>query len=216
MNSRHRHRSGECDQPADLGFERRGWLGHQVLPRGWRRSATTTKPMPASNSGSESSMPMVMPPHRKPSWASGSRKQLAERAHHRVADREGADDEARAASGAACGSATSGSRTAPGPRAPPRRAGSDGAGTARPRGSETPWPRARRSAGPTARRSRNWRGGRERARSAPTAQVMSPSDRIGDAALAREQHDREHAAEEAAVERHAAVPHLAGSRAGGR
>ena len=41
-----------------------------------------------------------------------------------------------------------------------------------------------------------------------TAQVRSPSDRIGDAAPPREQHHRRDAAGEAAVERHAALPEL--------
>jgi hypothetical protein len=41
---------------------------------GFRCSAKAMIPMPAMKSGSESSMPMVAPPHRKPSWASGSRK----------------------------------------------------------------------------------------------------------------------------------------------
>ena len=42
----------------------------------------------------------------------------------------------------------------------------------------------------------------------PTAQVTSPSDSTGMPRLLREQIDRDHAAGEAAVERHAAVPQL--------
>ena len=58
----------------------------------WRRHMMAR---PASISGSDSSMPMVSPPQRKPSCGSGSRKSSQIDARDAVADRERADDEAR-------------------------------------------------------------------------------------------------------------------------
>ncbi len=76
----HRHRPVAGDAAADLGIQRGALLchhwaitGHHEC-RGWRRSAKAASPAPAMNSGMHSSMPMVVWPHRKPSWGSGSRK----------------------------------------------------------------------------------------------------------------------------------------------
>ena len=53
--------------------------------------------MPASIIGSDSSMPMVSPPQRKPSCGSGSRKNSQTKRASTVAEREDADDECPAA-----------------------------------------------------------------------------------------------------------------------
>ena len=58
---------------ADLDFERCQRLGHQLRRNGSALRAATMKTIPASISGSDSSMPMVSRPHKKPSCASGSR-----------------------------------------------------------------------------------------------------------------------------------------------
>ncbi len=72
--ARDRDRPARGDDGAQLGFER----GHRSSPQasrsGGRRSAMARKTSPARNIGIDSSMPIVNPPHRKPSCASGSRK----------------------------------------------------------------------------------------------------------------------------------------------
>ncbi len=69
----HRHRPGHLDAPADFGFERRG--RHRCQARsGGRFKAAAMKAKPVSISGTDSSMPMVIPPQRNPSCGSGSRK----------------------------------------------------------------------------------------------------------------------------------------------
>ena len=62
---------------------------------GGRFSAATMKATPVSISGTDSSMPMVSPPQRKPSCAIGLAKQFADDPRDRIADREHPDDEAR-------------------------------------------------------------------------------------------------------------------------
>src|SRR5215468_69038 len=62
-----------CDAPANFHVERGAIFRHHEWA-GWRRSAKVMSNTPAMNSGRQSSMPMVMPPHRKPSCGSGSRK----------------------------------------------------------------------------------------------------------------------------------------------
>ena len=69
--------------------------GRQAGLSGGRLSANQINTRPASISGTDSSMPMVRPPHRKPSCASGSRNSSQNAARDAVAERERAEDQAR-------------------------------------------------------------------------------------------------------------------------
>src|SRR6185295_3113738 len=69
---RNRHRAADRDAPPDLRLELDN-LGH-VRGAASFRMAAAIRAMPASINGSDNSMPIVKPPHRKPSWGSGSRK----------------------------------------------------------------------------------------------------------------------------------------------
>ena len=69
----HRHRPRVRDAAADFVLER-GAVGCHHGCTGRRRSAKAITPRPAMNNGTHSSMPIVIPPHRNPSCASGSRK----------------------------------------------------------------------------------------------------------------------------------------------
>src|SRR5207248_11499599 len=71
-----RDRPIDSDDAADLGFERRHCAAGAAF-RGGRRNAIQMSAIPNTNSGSDSTIPMVKPPHRKPSWASGSRNSSA-------------------------------------------------------------------------------------------------------------------------------------------
>src|SRR5205814_1746839 len=65
-----RDRPLERDEAPDLGLQRR----HQAAwaaARGGRRRPRTISQTPNRSSGTDSSMPMVRPPHRKPSCGSG-------------------------------------------------------------------------------------------------------------------------------------------------
>ena len=161
--------------------------------------------MPARISGTDSSMPMVRPPHRNPSCGSGSRKNSQIDARDAVAERERADDDA----------------------GPLQRAGADQqpqhdqqdqafegglvelARMARQRA------RARKHHGPGHVGRPAPQLGVDEVGKAPEEQP-DRRDRAGevaerqdrDAAAPREQDDRDHAAEEAAVEGHAALPDL--------
>ncbi len=69
----HRHRPAALDALPDFSLER-GVHRFQACGNGGRLEAQTISAIPISISGTDSSMPMVMPPHKKPSCASGSRK----------------------------------------------------------------------------------------------------------------------------------------------
>ena len=163
------------------------------------------KPRPARNSGTDSSCPMVAPPHRKPSWASGSRKNSQSAARDGVDAGEAADDQAR----------------------PLQRAGAHQQRQHREQHQAfqrrlielARMARQRPAAGEHHRPGHVGRAAPQFAvdeiGDAAEEQPDRP-DRAGDvaerqdrnAALAREQHHGDHAAGEAAVERHAAVPQL--------
>ena len=167
--------------------------------------AAAMSAMPASINGSDSSVPIVNPPHRKPSWGSGSRKCSQIERATRIAEAEGAEDEAR----------------------PLECAGADEGG----KQHEQQQPFKHRLV-QLARVTRHRAAGREHHRprqvggSAPKLAVDEIGDaaekdpdrsrRAGDvaerkdgqAAMTREQDDGEHAAEKAAVKRHAALPEL--------
>ena len=145
-----RHRPVGLDDAPDLRFERRHAPRLAQRCSGGRRIATTIIATPNSSIGIDSTMPMVSPPHRKPICGSGSRNNSQNDARERIADREGADDEARPLQRAAADQQRRARRTARGLRARPRRAGSDGAAAARRSG--TPSPTARRTGGPRIRR----------------------------------------------------------------
>src|SRR5438132_2553753 len=68
---RHAHRAADRNTPANIRFER-GNL-HHVRRTAPLRKAAAMSAMPASINGTDSSVPMVKPPHRNPSWGSGSR-----------------------------------------------------------------------------------------------------------------------------------------------
>ncbi len=165
------------------------------------------KPRPARISGTDSSMPMVSAAPQEAELRRRARGRIRRTMRAmRVADREGADDQARPLQRAGADQQRQHGEQQPGLPAPPRRAGSDGAAAARRR--ETPSPRARRPARPhnsplmkLAMRPRNSPIGADRA-----GDVAERQDR--NAALAREQQHGDHAAGKAAVERHAAVPQL--------
>src|SRR5262249_12652795 len=70
---RDRHRSGDLDAPANLSLERGHLVRGHVRPNGSRRNATAIKAIPAMSNGSDSSVPMVSPPQRKPSCGPGPR-----------------------------------------------------------------------------------------------------------------------------------------------
>ena len=70
---RHRDRTAALDAPANFHLERDTPVRHHVDLAGWRRMAAHMMARPASINGSDSSVPMVRPPHRNPSCASGSR-----------------------------------------------------------------------------------------------------------------------------------------------
>src|SRR5262249_46538557 len=69
---RHRHRAADCNAPPNLRLKRdsvrhvRGTVSF--------RMAAAMRMIPASINGTDNSVPMVDPPHRNPSWGSGSRK----------------------------------------------------------------------------------------------------------------------------------------------
>ena len=70
---RDRHRAAALDAPANLRRERYDVFRHHVGFRCWLRMAAAIRATPASSKGTDSSVPMVSPPHRNPSCGSGSR-----------------------------------------------------------------------------------------------------------------------------------------------
>ena len=68
-----RHRPGDADKSADFGFKRRDFVSHLSASVRYC-NAYASMAIPININGMHNSIPIVRPPHRKPSCTSGSRK----------------------------------------------------------------------------------------------------------------------------------------------